>query len=36
MNQDAAHSDRLHHTGVTDVMNAKGVSSQPVTIASKT
>jgi hypothetical protein len=23
MNQDAAHSLRLHHTGVTDVINAK-------------
>jgi hypothetical protein len=23
MNQHAAHSSRLHHTGVTDVMNAK-------------
>ena len=23
MNQDAAHSFRLHHTGVTDVINAK-------------
>lgn len=23
MNEEAAHSDRLHHTGVTDVMDAK-------------
>ena len=35
MNQDVAHSFRLHHTGVTDVMNAKRRLVATLTVSGK-